>query len=194
MVLSHDSYFSPSSSADHELRSPFPGNPWNTSPAFGGPSDVITVELKGVRVGVSVRNSATSFSWVGPVFLPLIPIPGRDELETSRLCVWLAVLPESDVDVRLDRLRVHLSDGSPGLPPAGIYGPALVRIDGGSVTEPQHVAGRDGKSWYLAFDLPGLAKTSFDLQVDGIVTSEGPLPGTRIHFSNVRSWRIISLP
>jgi hypothetical protein len=162
---------------------------------FGSASDVITVELRGVRLGLSVRNSASSFAWFGPVFLPLIPIPGRETLQTSQLSIWLAIVPQSDVDVLLNQLRIRLPGHPAGIPPSGIYIPSLARIDTASVNEPHHVAGGDGASWYLDFTLPGAERaTSFELQVSGFTTAEGPLAPTLVSFSNVRGWRVLSLP
>ena len=195
MVLSHDSYFTPSSSADHALRSPFPGNPWNSFAVFGSASDIISFEQQGVRLGLSVRNSACSFAWIGPVFLPLIPIRAAEELDTSQLRIWLAVVPETDLDVRLNQLRVWLPDDSAPIPPGGVYVPLVAAVDKDLVDEPQHVPGGDSASWYLDFALPAAGQaTSFDLEVRGITTAEGPLAPILVRFSHVRGWRVISLP
>lgn len=195
MILSHDSYFSPSSPAEHELRSPLPGNPWNTFPLFGSPPDIITVELQGVRLGLSVRNSATSFAWLGPVFFPLIPIPVRETLQTSQLLIWFAVLPQSDVDVLLNRLCLRPQGNAECILPTGIHRFSLSKFDTDSIHEPQHVAGGDVAPWYLEFALPGSAgPDDFVLQISGIATAEGPLAPTVVQFSNVRGWRVLSLP
>ena len=195
MAVTHDSYFTPSSSSDHELRSPFPGSPWNSWPMFGSAEDTITLERKGVRLSLSVRTSACSVAWIGPVFLPVIPVRREEELDTSQLRIWIAVVPGSDTHARLNQFRVRLPDDPEGIPPTGVYAPSSGQIDTAMVNERHHVPGGDSKSWYLDFELPGPEPSpSFDLRVNGIITADGPLASILVHFPNVSGWRSVSLP
>jgi len=148
-----------------------------------------------VRLGLSVRNSATSFAWLGPVFLPVIPIPARETLETSELLIWFAILPQSDLDVLLNRLCLRLPGSAECIPPQGIQRFSPAQIDRDSVNEPQQVAGEDAASWYLSFALPeSEGAISFELHIDGITGGDGPLAPTLVQFLKVRGWRGLSLP
>jgi hypothetical protein len=186
MVLSHDSYFSPGAAHPHDLRSPFPGNPWNSFTVFGAPADIITVHANGVRVGLSVRNSASSFGWIGPVFVPLIPVPAGETLETNDLRIWVGVVAERDVVLHPDRFRLHLPGETEGVAP--------VATDRGPPGDPRAGPGSRGVG-YVRFSVPeGRDVHSFDLEVRGIETGEGPVEPVVVHYSRVRGWRVISLP
>jgi hypothetical protein len=187
MVLSHDSYFSPSSADPHELLSPFPGNPWNSFTVFGAPADIITVQANGVRIGLSVRNSASSFGWIGPVFVPLIPIPVRETLETSRLTLWCGIVSERRVEAAMDQIRISLPGGPERVAPVAAGPRAL--------DEPLSVRAGEGAARYLHFSVSEERDVhSFDVEISGIDTDEGPVEPIVVHYSRVRGWRVISLP
>ena len=191
IVLSHDTYFRPTASAEHEPGSPFGGSPWNTFPFSSAPSDIITLELEGVRLGVSLRTRASSFYWVGPVFIPLIPIPANDTLDTSRLEVWLAVLAESDVEVHFDSIRLHIPDDPIGVAPTGfLWHQKTTAID-----EPQEIKSGQSSTWYLDYR-PNASDPfdAFDLRIEGIVVDGVPLSPVHVGFSLTRGWWVTSLP
>ena len=190
MVLSHETYFRPTTSAEHELGSPFSGNPWNTSPFWSAPSDIITLELEGVRIGVCLRTRASSFRWVGPVFVPLIPIPANDALDTSRLEVWFAVLAETDVEVHFDSIRLHAPDDPVGVAPTGF----LWHQKATAIDEPQALEGGQSSVWHLEYRPTAAGPLdAFDLRIEGIVVDGVPLSPVNVEFSVTRGWWVTSL-
>jgi hypothetical protein len=191
MVLSDDTYFSPTTWVDYELASPCGGHPWNTFPFWSAPSDVITVKLEGVRLGECVRTKASSFYWVGQFFIPLIPIPDSDPLDTSRLEIWFAMLAESDVEIHFDSTRLHTPDDPVGVAPTGF----LWHQKATAVNEPQGIEGGQHPAWYVEYR-PTVADhlDAFDLRIEGIVVDGVPLSPVHVGFSLAKGWRVTSLP
>jgi hypothetical protein len=97
--------------------------------------------------------------------------------------------------VLLNRLCLRLPGNAECIPPTGIHGFSPAQIDTDSISKRQHVAGGDAASWYLDFTLPESAEAaSFELHINSITGGEGPLAPALVQFSNVRGWRVLSLP
>jgi hypothetical protein len=182
-VLLHDSYFSTGSPQPHELRSPLPGHPAELWPVFGSPPDIITIERDGAQIGLWAKNYATRFAWVGPLFVPLIPIPGREIFETSPLELWVGIVSDRAVEIQRDGFQLWI---------AGDAGKGT-RMAPHEIQE--RVARKGLSSWDVVFLLPeGEPIESFELVITGLRTAAGPLDPAFFYFSLVEGWRAGSLP
>jgi hypothetical protein len=119
-VLSHDVYFSPSSSSPHELRSPFRGSPFDQFTMFGAPADIISVEpVDGLRFGLAVRNYGYTSAWMGPVFVPVFPVHlfFKQPLDSSPLSLWFAIATERELEFSLQGVFIRTADGRDDIRP-----------------------------------------------------------------------------
>ena len=187
MVVSRDVYFSPSSASEHELGSPFPGNPFNQFTLFGAPADMITVEPgAGVGLGLAIRNYGSTSAWVGPVFVPVVPLHWFIEPPPveSPLRLWFALVTEREVDLSFEGLFVRVPGVAVDTRPrsAGRY----------SVSDRIHLLAGGSLVTTLEFDLAPAER--FDLHVNEIASDQASLPEVVVRFSKVQGWRAISLP
>jgi hypothetical protein len=186
IALLHDAYFSPRSSEPHELRSPVRGHPAEVWTVFGSPSDILTIERDGMRIGLHAKNTASSFAWFGPLFIPLIPIPANETFEASPLEIWLGVVSDQEVGIESDGLRLRIVEDVGDAGREASIAPHEVR---------ERVVREGFSCWDLVFLLPeGEPVESFDLEIAGLRTQMGRLAPAVIHFSLVEGWRAAALP